>query len=366
MDTFRAVCGLLLTASSWAASPSDLAIAALLPPHQKVLTRAPVGVDLDFVAVVANDSAPSFAWEAGSKLGLFLQSRSKAAEVHRLAVLDGHPKGQCLASAVFVSTGEFILSCKAASDAMPTGEVFHERFLYDLASKTLRGSVRSPRVGIVRMEVQHEHIAFATSNGESYSFLADAPSTLFRAQISEPKLRFGPRAAFALERSMRKGVWSITERSGGKPRYYPFPPEDYLSAPESIGPWQVFGDDLYFGSAFPDAAAGKGAYGRFLTGARRYEVHAPPEVAPHAATAIYVDSGHIYLGLREKLAIVERATNRVKIVSCPVAIQAIVGYKDQIYLGSAGGLGMLIGDEILHYFVHPDGPQLQEYLAPPH
>lgn len=361
MDTFRAVCGLLLAVSSWAASPSDLAVAALLPPHQKVLTRAPVGVDLDFVAVVANDSAPSFAWEAGSKLGLFLQSRSKAAEVHRLAVLDGHPKGQCLAAAVFVSTGEFILACRRAE----TGDVFHERFLYDLASKTLRGSVRSPRVGIVRLEVQHEHIAFAATNGESYSFLADAPSTLFRAQLPEMKLRFGPREAFALERSLRKGVWSITERSGGKPRYYPFPPEDYLSAPEAIGPWQIFGDDLYFGTAFPDAAAGKGAYGRFSTGARRYEMHAPPEITAYPATAIYVDEGQIYLGLRDQLAIIDRATNQVRLIRCAVAIQAIVGYKGRIYLGSAAGLGILVGDEIVHYFVHPDGPQLQEYLAPP-
>jgi hypothetical protein len=361
VDTFRAVCGLLLTASSWAASPSDLAIAALLPPHQKVLTRAPVGVDLDFVAVVANDSAPSFAWEAGSKLGLFLQSRSKAAEVHRLAVLDGHPQGKCMAAAVFVSTGEFILSCRAAT----TGEVVHERFLYDLTSKTLRGSVRSPRVGIVRLQVQHEHIAFTASTGESYSFLADAPSTLFRAQLSEISLRFGERGAFTLERSSRKGVWSITERSGGKPRYYPFPPEDYLNAVESIGPWQIFGDDLYFGTAVPHAASGKGAYGRFSTASRRYEMHAPPEIAPHAATAIFVDGSHIYLGLGEKLVVVDRTTNQVRVIQAAVAIQAIVGYKGRIYLGSTAGLGILAGDQILHYFVHPDGPELQEYLASP-
>lgn len=361
MDTFRAVCGLLLAESSWAASPSDLAIAALLPPHQKVLTRAPVGVDLDFVAVVANATAPSFAWESGSKLGLFLQSRTKPTEVHRLAILDGHPKGECKASAVFVSTGEFILSCQAAE----SGAVFQERFLYDLTSKTLRGSVRSPRVGILRLEVQQEHIAFADSKGESFSFLADSPSTLFRAQLAEPKLRFGPHGTFTLERSSRKGVWSITERSGGKPHYYPFPPEDYLSAPESIGPWQLFEEDLYFGTTFSDAALKKGAYGRFSTRERRYEMHAPPEIAPYPTTAIYVDESHIYLGMRDQLAIIERSTNRMKVIRSPSPIQAIVGHKGRIYLGSTAGLGILAGEEILHYFIHPDGPQLQEYLAPP-
>lgn len=355
---FRAVCVLLLTASSWAASPSDLAIAALLPPHLKKLARAPIGVDLDFVAVIASAQAPTYSWDTTTKLGLFLQSRTTASQVYRLAILDGHPAGQCLASAVYVSTGEFILGCQGKVQ----NEVFHERFLYDLTTKSLRGSVRSSQLAIERLEVQHDHIAFTASNGESYSFLADAPSTLFRAQLSAPSFRFGARKNFTLERSARKGVWSITERSAGKPQFHPFPPDDYLHAPESIGPWQIYDGDLYFATTFPEPASGKGAFGRFNTGTRSYEMQAPEELKASAATAIFVDGSQVYLGFRDRVVIVDRGSNRLRQIPAPSAIHAIVSHNGRLYLGTARGLAILSGEQWITYFIHPDGPQLLEQL----
>lgn len=359
---FRAACCIWLAASSWAASPSDLAVAALLPPHLKILVRSPVGVDLDFVAALGNPKAPSTLWDQQTKLGLFLQSRSQARELHRLAILDGHPAGVCQASVVSVSTGEFILACTRAG---PEGSTFHERFLYDLNSKTLRGSVRTSRLGINRLELQHDHIAFSSTDGESYSFLADAPSTLFRAQLSAPVYRFGPRQAFTLERSARKGVWSITERSGGKPQYHPFPPLDYLNAPESIGPWQIYKDDLYFASTFPAGSAGKAAFGRFDTAARHYEMQSPAGLPPQAATAIFVSPTHIYLGLSGWLVIWDRSTQALRSIPFPATIHALLAHNGHLYVGSAAGLGILVGEEVLHYFIHPEGPQLREYLSPP-
>jgi hypothetical protein len=363
VDTFRAIALAALSAPSWAASPSDRAIAALLPPNVQFLARAPVGVDLDFVAVLASSRAPIRAWDSAAKLGLFLQGRSNTSEVHRLAILDGHADGECEApSAVFVSTGEFILSCAAADG---TKAAFHERFLYDVTSKTLRGSVRGPRQAITRLELQHDHIAFRLANGESYSFLAGAPATLFRAQVAEsPRaVRFGPRNAFTLERSARKGVWSITERSGPKPRFHPFPPEDYWNAPEAIGPWQVFGNDLFFATEFAPASGAKGAHGFFNTAARRYEMQAPAELASRSATAVFADATHIYIGYRDRLAVINRESKKLELIPVPSPIGAILAHRGRVYLGTAAGLTILSESAALHYFIHPDGPQLQEYLS---
>jgi hypothetical protein len=363
VDTFRAIALVALLAPSWAASPSDRAIAALLPPNTRLLARAPVSVDLDFVAVLASSRAPVHAWDAGAKLGLFLQSRSNGNDLHRLAILDGHADGRCgVPTAVFVSTGEFILSCTPANEAEP---VFHERFLYDLTTKTLRGSVRGARQAITRLEAQHDHIAFRLANGESYSFLADAPATLFRALVSEePKgARFGPGGAFTLERSIRKGVWSITDRSGPKAQFHPFPPEGYLQAPESIGPWQVHGDDVFFATQFDSATGAKGAYGRFNTAARRYETQSPTELAGLSATAIFVDAKRIYVGYPREVVEIDRTSGGLTRTPMPSAVRAILVHRGRVFLGTEAGLTILVGGTPLHYFVHPDGPQLQEYLT---
>ncbi len=329
----------------------------------QLLARAPVGVDLDFVAVLASSRSPVLAWDRAAKLGLFLQGRSNTNELHRLAILDGHADGDCEApAAVFVSTGEFILACTPADK---TKAAFHERFLYDLTAKTLRGSVRSPRQAVTRLELQHDHIAFRLANGECYSFLADAPATLFRAQVAEPpsSVRFGPRNAFTLERSARKGVWSITERSGAKPQFHPFPPEDYLNAPESIGPWQVYGNDLHFATNFDSTNTAKGAYGRFNTAARRYEMQSPPELASLSATAFYVDSTHIYIGYAAELASIDKASGAIARSPMPSAVRAILVHHGRVYAGTDAGLTILLDGAPLHYFIHPDGPQLLENLA---
>jgi hypothetical protein len=135
-----------------------------------------------------------------------------------------------------------------------------------------------------------------------------------------------------------------------------------LNAQESIGPWQIFEKDLYFATTFPDSASNKGAFGRFDTGSRSYEMQVAPELAALPATAIFVNASHIYLGFQDRLAIIERGSRQIRVVPFAASIHAILFHNGRLYVGTSSGLTIFSGEQSISYFIHPDGPQLLERL----
>jgi hypothetical protein len=128
--------------------------------------------------------------------------------------------------------------------------------------------------------------------------------------------RFGPRGAFRLEPN---GM--IEQLPGGETKLYPLPQstqDDYArlrpaalklnplsytqneyQREETIGPYQVEGDLLWFGKAFYDSEGmrGVGAFGYFDARTRRYTLYSPPEVADCEVSAILIEPDVVWLGL---------------------------------------------------------------------
>jgi len=68
---------------------------------------------------------------------------------------------------------------------------------------------------------------------------------------------------------------------------------------EVIGPHQLEGDKLWFGSNFynGEGERGVGSFGYFDAATRRYQLFSPPEVAPWEISAILVEPAAVWLGL---------------------------------------------------------------------
>ena len=149
-----------------------------------------------------------------------------------------------------------------------------------------------------------------------------AAVTVASAASVDKEPSFGPNQAFRLESSQDSfGVRShgITEMVDGRPVFYPLPQStraEYLAlraedakinplAPdryervETIGPWQLEGNVLWFGKQFYDGEGmkGVGAFGFFDTETRHYTLYSPPEIARYEISAILVQPEWVWLGL---------------------------------------------------------------------
>lgn len=143
-----------------------------------------------------------------------------------------------------------------------------------------------------------------------------------------------------------------------------------------IGPIQVDGRRIWFGTTFYDGegTSGVGGIGSFDVDTRQWQLVHPRAVADWSSSAILVEADAVWLGLVHNtegrgpaggLVRWDRKTGDTKRVAIPAAITVIRRFGGLLYLGTADGLFIVDGSTTTHVRVIPErGGGLRTTLAP--
>ncbi len=202
----------------------------------------------------------------------------------------------------------------------------HRVFPNDAAAVFL-GSDRKGLVAVGFTPVRNPEFR-VLSNAESAKWfrrvpVAEGTEGTDRVLYMQPEpfrtFRFGPSGSFRLtSRESPVPVLAIEETSGNKIRSYPLRQSTYdefaaarpqrvengyvreqTMIEESIGPWKLEEDKLWFGKAFYDGEgrSGVGGFGYFSATDRKYHLFTPPEIAGWSVSAIDVESEAVWMAL---------------------------------------------------------------------
>lgn len=116
-----------------------------------------------------------------------------------------------------------------------------------------------------------------------------------------------------------------------------------------IGPWVIFGDNLWFGFKFYDGegTTGLGGYGVFDVESMTAEIKYSTETAPWSASAIFVDDDRVCMGLYRQpegaaypagLFCENRKTRVRQIYKIPQIVNSIEKIDGALVLGTSNGL----------------------------
>lgn len=255
------------------------------------------------------------------KLGLFLQERANAGRVYTLTIA---PSGNgCGARIIRATTTDTVISCAGEkSEVQP-----NQKFVYDIRAKQLVGRVEYMPFGSIRVtRATSEGAHFVMTNDSrevtvdfaagrrpelhitAATARASAVSTDANSQVPPPLdqyagSRFGPSGVFRLAKidngsdsDCASAEVVVLERRQPTPQRHRLPPEKC----DSIGPWALDGNRLWFGKTFysGEGGEGTGGIGYFDATTKRFELIAlPASVTPSAVTAILVQPDAVWVAL---------------------------------------------------------------------
>jgi hypothetical protein len=256
-----AVIVLLFVSSIQAATPADSAVFAAFQQtdkelaHFTLLQRTGIAQDLDLVIAIGSskvlpvEEARSIGWNQEQKIGLFLQEKTRPAEVYSLGTKSGVE--ECSMRIERVTVTDAVLSCEGEK----AGRYINHKWVYDVRAKKVLEQfsyrpfamhrifpsaggavfVGSDRQGLVA-------VGFTPGRDPEFQVLSDLESApwLKGVQVSEGTAggerilriqpepirapHFGPSAAFQLLRLEGAAPHSvIVQRSGMRIRSYPLP-----------------------------------------------------------------------------------------------------------------------------------------------
>jgi hypothetical protein len=258
------------------------------------------------------------------RLGLFLQDRARPGLVFSLAIAPGVE--DCAARIVRATTSDTVITCSGErSETYP-----NQKFVYDIRAKRLirryaYGRFEQYRViekranGVVISAANDQFDAvldFSTARTPGFrmvkqerrSFLETAgasndPPDQFVGAV------FGPSDAFRLVKidddsqdatDCADPEVIVSEQIANGTREYRIPRQD----PEChrIGPWQIDGNTLWFGTTFyaGEGGTGIGGLGFFDPLRRQFSIVSSPEISNYSVSAINVQPDSVWLALESR------------------------------------------------------------------
>ncbi|HLG97100.1 MAG TPA: hypothetical protein VKX49_12375 [Bryobacteraceae bacterium] len=139
------------------------------------------------------------------------------------------------------------------------------------------------------------------------------------------------------------------------------PPDEIES---DIGPYAQDIDKIWFATTFYDGegVSGVGAIGSFDISARKYEMRYLPAIAPWSGSAILLDGGDLWIGLKRRPEGADIAggllkynvqTGAVETFAIPDVIFTIDRAQDAIYCGTSHGLYTIRGARVTQFRFEP-------------
>jgi len=377
--------------------------------------RRPVTGNLDLVIALGApagsriETTSWFSWVEDHKLGLFLQDRSRAELVYKLAIAPGILA--CGARIERATVTDTVISCTTEKSMRQP----HHKFVYDVRAKGL--------VSQFSYDPFAMHDVFAHANGavfvgtDSQQLLAvefvpsrTPPFRILSASAAQPwttRVRTvegwigverkphlgivpGRPEAFSLGRfEVRHETDSLMGMSqpvivghrGEEEVRHDLPqstPAEFAAArpnrvrdgytPDSavfnerIGPWQVEGSRLWFGKTFYDGEGhtGVGGFGYFDAELEEYRLFSPPEIVNWSVSAIGVEADAVWMALVNNgewggtsggLLRFDRQSQAVQQFALPDIATACLRVGDSIVFPTSFGIALVEGGEVKRYFV---------------
>ena len=329
--------GLLLCVASspYGQGPEDSAITAIFKRADRsvddvrIWRRVRAKNQLDLVIAVGTPKRWEFDTAIGSwvwwgverRLGLFLQDRTKPGLIFSLTIAAGVE--DCDARIVRATASDTVIACDGEKgEAHP-----NQKFVYDIGAKRLIRHLSYERFGNYRViqsgidsvmfaadnEKHDVTIDFSVNRVPAFRIVSEAARRPDRSQatnvtrgrpstISPP---FGPSNAFRLVQTADTDDCADPEvvvREDGVPdaREHRLPRVD----PDChrIGPWQIEGNILWFGTTFyaGEGGSGIGGFGFFDPIVRQFAIFSPPEVSKYSISAMNVQADAIWMAMESR------------------------------------------------------------------
>lgn len=338
----------------------------------------------------------------GDLLGLFLVERSNPARAYTITIdgeiNDGYEATVTLERAVPGELTILLLS----NYGMPTSR---RKYSYDAPAKRLLWKRDFSAHGLDQLKHHDESFLISgtiyplgrgrqvptvlsvTPVGSSFLTMESpsgaAPSSASKQQL----LTFGPDQACALmEHTKDFLLRTIDCSTSNGNEHFEAPKSTYhqyvesrpqvltngtkseASREETIGPYSVEANDIWFGLTFYDGEgnSGVGGYGRFDSVSHRFEMYYPPEIADWSVSALFVEPGAIWLALARRsegaqytggLLRWDRNSHETQHLPEAPLIRGIARQGKQLYLATSEGLAIFEDGEFVRYVldVNRDG-----------
>ncbi len=134
---------------------------------------------------------------------------------------------------------------------------------------------------------------------------------------------------------------------------------------ETIGPYQLVGQDLWFGITFYDGEGhtGIGGFGLFSSNTRQFELHYPPEMADWSVSALLVEDDAVWMALEDRIEGQARSGGLVRWDRATHEIQRWPGIPrslgvarkgERLYLATDEGAAIFENGELTRYLLDVD------------
>jgi len=364
-----------------------------------VWRRVQVTDHLDLVVTLGSPQQWPFArprtasqwWGTQRKLGLFFQDRAQQSRVFTIAIAEGFE--DCTARILRFTETDTVISCDGEkSEVQP-----NQKFVYDVGAKRLvsrfaydrffHGHVEPKGADGARLTVINDEweatVDFALNRIPPFRIVGrtePAPPPEFDPfRQPEPEHRFKPLSPpFGRSREFRlvERVRSFgdtddancadaevivleTRRAGESihriPRKHP--------ECHQIGPWQLVGTSLWFGTTFygGEGETGVGRFGYFDATARNYRFIAAPQLRDWSTSAILVQPAAVWLALTARgeygdsaggIVRFDRAAKTFRRFDIGPSIgQQFTMVGDRLLVAADRGVFIIHDDDVKGYFV---------------
>jgi hypothetical protein len=355
-----------------------------------VWRRVQVDPQLDLVVAIDAplEGEGTFFWWSGERtLGLFVQERMPPWRAFKVAAT--HGTNDCAARLLRVSATDTVISCRGEMSAVYA----NQKFVYDIRAKALvkrfayepftdfrvRRRLPGGLEFVGRRYTSQQEVVVAYSPGATPSWRVLALRAWREASADLPPVdgspyqfaspALGPRRAFRLAArtepsDLRKDCADqevvLVETSADAQHTVHVAPSE---ACETIGPWQVEADKLWFARAFygGEGNTGIGGFGYFDFATRRFELFRPPELADWSTPALLVQPDAVWLALAHNgewgrssggVLRFDRKAQRYSRFDLSGAIgAAFAPAGNSMLLATDGGVSVISGTSAVNYFV---------------
>lgn len=369
----------LLTAMRRVASDVD---------HLQLIKRMAVDPKLDLVVVLGTE-------KSGATLGVLLQRSAQPNLIYKLAI--SKQEDGCELRVERATAKDLLLSCTPEKgNRGPNYE-----FVYDIGSKELikqleyapfsfdRIIVSGPETVLIGSDTRSAvNVKYEPSDRLAFKVLKQAPAR------TEPKrfvpVRFGPEDRFILVQEGQTKHLDIVERTGKRYRlpqtsYDEFArlrpstastisPRRSATIDETIGPWQIVDNTLWFAKTFYDGEGntGVGGFGYFDTERLKYRIYCPAEILDWSVTAMLVEPDAVWLALAGNgeyrttsggLLRFDRATEKMERMEFPDIVNEMARIGDDLLLATDSGAAVVRNHVVRRFILDQttDGrPQMTE------